>query len=241
MLFTSNNCVIYSKDPDLIGKLVMHGHKVYYDSDIARLIHKAEETHPDLIVIDLFKQLPAGEIDAFIHIHGHIIIRGAIPPDMAPLMENLKVMIMPANTPNDIIIEKIAHINEQPGVKSTKPHVLIIEDNLDIQEMYVIAFRSRWYDVSAASDGLDGVTKAVSIKPDIIILDIMMPHMDGFEVLHALKNNTALQSVVIVNSNLEWVDEEKKVKELWADYFLRKSHYTPLEVISFIETQILKI
>jgi hypothetical protein len=143
MLFTSNNCVIYSKDPDLIGKLVMHGHKVYYDSDITRLIHKAEETHPDLIVIDLFKQVPPSEIDAFIHIHGHIIIRGIVPADMSPLLENLKVMIIPADTPNDIIIEKIAHINEQSGIQNAKPHVLIIEDNLDIQEMYMIAFQSR--------------------------------------------------------------------------------------------------
>jgi DNA-binding response OmpR family regulator len=140
-----------------------------------------------------------------------------------------------------VIIEKIAHIDDRPMWNLIKPHVLIIEDNLDIQEMYMIAFHSKWYSVTASSDGLDGVTKAVSIKPDIIILDIMMPHMDGFEVLHTLKNNTTLKSTVIVNSNLEWVDEEKKVKELWADYFLRKSHYTPLEVIEFIETYILKM
>lgn len=47
------------------------------------------------------------------------------------------------------------------------------------------------------------MTKAVNLRPEIIILDIMMPHMDGFEVLHTLKNNTSLQTTVIVNSNLE--------------------------------------
>jgi hydroxyacyl-ACP dehydratase HTD2-like protein with hotdog domain len=114
MLFTSNNCIIYSKDPDLIGKLILNGHKVYYDSDISRLIRKAEESHPDLIVIDLFKQLLPDEIDAFIHIHGHIIIRGIIPANLSPLIDNTKVIIVPTNTSNDVIIEKIAHIDDRP-------------------------------------------------------------------------------------------------------------------------------
>lgn len=66
-----------------------------------------------------------------------------------------------------------------------------------------------------------------------------MPHMDGFEVLHTLKYNTSIRPVVIVNSNLEGVDEEKKVKDLGADFFLRKSQFTPLEVVAFIEKNIL--
>ena len=110
---------------------------------------------------------------------------------------------MDATSSNDAIIEKISHINEQTQKTDTRPHILIIEDNADILEMYDIAFRSRGYEVSTALDGLDGVTKAVALSPNVIILDIMMPHMDGFEVLHTLKNNTSLKSVVIVNSNLE--------------------------------------
>ena len=55
----------------------------------------------------------------------------------------------------------------------------------------------------SAYDGLDGITKAAQIKPDIIILDIMMPNMDGFEMLKVLKSNTSLSTKVIVNTNLE--------------------------------------
>jgi CheY-like chemotaxis protein len=69
--------------------------------------------------------------------------------------------------------------------------------------MYVLSFHSRGYTVYEADDGLDGMTKAAMHQPTIIILDIMMPHMDGFEVLHALKNNTSIRPIVIVNSNLE--------------------------------------
>ncbi len=68
----------------------------------------------------------------------------------------------------------------------------------------------------------------------------MMPNMDGFEVLQALRNNTSLKSLIITNSNLEGVNEEKKVKELGSDYFLRKSEYTPLDVVNFIEAIIKK-
>ena len=102
--------------------------------------------------------------------------------------------------------------------------------------MYELAFQSKWYEVTRALDGLTGVTKAVTLRPDVIILDIMMPNMDGFEVLQALRNNTSLRSLIITNSNLEWVNEEKKVKELGSDFFLRKSEYTPLDVVGFIES-----
>jgi CheY-like chemotaxis protein len=69
--------------------------------------------------------------------------------------------------------------------------------------MYELAFQSKGYEVTRALDGLTGVTKAVTLRPDVIILDIMMPNMDGFEVLQALRNNTSLRSLIITNSNLE--------------------------------------
>lgn len=239
MLFTSNNCIIYSKDADLIGKLIMHWHKVHYDSDIKRTIQKVEELHPNLVIFDLFKHLEAQEIDAIIQIHSHVIIRWTLPEDIIKKIDAKNVIIIPPNTTNEDIINRIAHINETVnGSEKNKRKVLIIEDNTDILEMYAVAFQSKWYDVDEALDGLIGITKAATFHPDIIILDIMMPHMDGFEVLYTLRNNTTLSATIIVNSNLEWINEEQKVKQLWADYFLRKSEYTPLDVIAFIEKNI---
>ena len=241
MPFPSNNCIVYSKDADLVWKLVMHGHSVHYDSDIGHLVEKIWEIHPDLIILDIFKEIDLSYIDVLIQVHGYIIIRWSLPIESMSLWDAKKIILLPSDTNNDAIIEKIIHLHDSLDEKNLtgKPKILIIEDNPDILEMYSVAFTSRGYDISLATDGLSGMTKAVTIRPEIIILDIMMPHMDGFEVLHALKNNTSLEATVIVNSNLEWVDEEAKVKELWAEYFLRKSHYTPLDVVNFIETEIL--
>ena len=243
MSFISNNCIVYSSDADLIGKLVISGHKVHYDEDIMSLVRKIGEINPDLIILDLWKEVDPSYINALIQINGYLLIRGSLPLSIISEVNNKKIIFFPIEASNNVIIEKIAHLGDISNEKkpSEKRRVLIIEDNLDILEMYSVAFTSRWYDVSLATDWLSGMTKAVNLRPEIIILDIMMPHMDGFEVLHTLKNNTSLQTTVIVNSNLEWVDEEKKVKELWADYFLRKSSYTPLDVVSFIEKEVLHV
>ncbi len=241
MSFISNNCIVYSPDADLIWKLVISGHKVHYDEDILSLVKKISEINPDLTVLDLWKEVDPSYITALIQINGYLIIRGSLPLSIISEVNNEKIILFPTQASNTAIMEKIAHLGDTSDERglSAKKKVLIIEDNLDILEMYSVAFTSRGYDVSLAADWLSGMTKAVNLRPEIIILDIMMPHMDGFEVLHTLKNNTSLQSTVIVNTNLEGVDEEKKVKELWADYFLRKSNYTPLDVVSFIEKEVL--
>ena len=78
---------------------------------------------------------------------------------------------------------------------------------------------------------MDGITKAAEWKPDVILLDIMMPQMDGYEVLNALKNNTSLAVKVVVNSNLEQEKDAQKALEMGADLYLKKSEYTPFEAV----------
>ncbi len=109
--------------------------------------------------------------------------------------------------------------------------VLIIEDNKDIGEMFRIAFEERKFSVKISNDGLNGITVAVEFKPQIILVDIMMPQMDGFEFLKALKSNTSLDSKVIVISNMSQKKDEEKACKLGADYFLRKSDYTPYQIV----------
>jgi CheY-like chemotaxis protein len=230
----NDNCVIYTKDPEIIGKLVIRGYKIHYDEDLSSLIIKIGEIHPDSLVATILHEVNKYPITTLIEIRWHILIAGGIPHDM---VTHPNICILPEDSPSEKILEEVIENIELNDKKPQwdKIKILIIEDNADILEMYNVAFASKWYDISLAADGLSGMTKAVTLRPEIIILDIMMPHMDGFEVLHALKENTSLDSTVIVNSNLEWVDEEKRVKDLGADYFFRKSNCTPLDIIDFIE------
>lgn len=242
MIFKSQNCIIASHDTDLIGKLVMNGHIVHYDEGLANLAIAHEKIQPDLVILDMGVAIDQDIIDVLKEFTGIIIIRGVLTPStVIPPLDEQKIIVMPPNLSNDTIIDRITHLHDTPIWPTGKEQksILIIEDNTDIVEMYTLAFQSRGYKVASALNGLIGITKAVSERPDVIILDIMMPEMDWFEVLQTLKNNTNVHTKIVVNSNLEWVDEESRVKTLWADYFLRKSQYTPLDVVEFIEKQII--
>lgn len=118
---------------------------------------------------------------------------------------------------------------------SNNPKILIIEDNQDLNDMFKIAFEAEGFDVEIALEGLTGVTKAVEFKPDVILLDIMMPQMDGFETLEAIRKNTSLDTVIIINSNLE---DDKKVlqaKQMGALDYLKKAEYTPMETVDKVK------
>lgn len=116
-----------------------------------------------------------------------------------------------------------------------KLKVLIIEDNEDLNEMFKTAFEEKGYDVEISLNGMDGITKAPEFDPDVILLDIMMPQMDGYEVLQALKNNSSLKAKVVINSNLEQDKDADKALKLGADLYLKKSEYTPFEAVEKVE------
>jgi CheY-like chemotaxis protein len=76
--------------------------------------------------------------------------------------------------------------------------VLVIDDDCDLAILSTLWVRAAGYDVMSASDGASGLAAAESYRPDIILLDIMMPGMDGFEVSRRLKTNPVLAHIPIV-------------------------------------------
>lgn len=113
--------------------------------------------------------------------------------------------------------------------------VLIIDDHAEIREMYESVLTTKGYDVRTEENGLTGAMQVIEFKPDVILLDIMMPQMDGFAVLDALKNNQMITSKIIVISNLENKQDEDRALSSGADKFLRKSAYTPEQITEEIE------
>lgn len=115
---------------------------------------------------------------------------------------------------------------------SKKVTVLIVEDEKMLAEMYATKFTMEGFEAATANDGAAGLEKAKSIHPDIILLDVIMPKLDGFAVLKELRDDGTLKKTpVILLTNLGQDEDVKKGKELGAtDYFVKANH-TPAEVV----------
>jgi len=76
--------------------------------------------------------------------------------------------------------------------------VLLVEDNESVRELIKVLLETEGYQIVEAVDGRDGLSKAQSIKPDLMILDLMMPGLDGETVLNTLRQNDSLAEIPIL-------------------------------------------
>ena len=79
-----------------------------------------------------------------------------------------------------------------------KKKILLVEDDIDFADATKLILESKSYDVTVAHDGKEGLKKAQTTKPNLIILDVMMPEMDGYEVCAKLKSDPKYQHIPIL-------------------------------------------
>ena len=116
------------------------------------------------------------------------------------------------------------------------PKILIVEDDPFLSEMYSTKLTQENFEVELAIDGKEALKKVKDIKPDLVLLDIVLPKMDGFEVLQKIKKDTALSNIkVIALTNLGQKEEVEKGLGFGADDYIVKAHFTPSEVINKIK------
>ncbi len=123
-------------------------------------------------------------------------------------------------------------------MSDTKPTrtILIVEDDSFLLSMYVTKMEMSEYSVLQAVDGKQALKLALEKMPDLILLDILLPAMDGFEVLKALRENPKGKDMpVILLTNLGQKEEIEKGLAMGASDYLIKAHFTPQEVMSKIE------
>jgi len=114
--------------------------------------------------------------------------------------------------------------------------ILFIEDESALQKTFGDILKNKGYGVLKALDGESGLRSAQGERPDLILLDLILPKMDGFEVLKELKENEETKSIpVIILTNLEETEDIQKALELGATTYLVKSSYTLEEVVNKIE------
>jgi len=110
--------------------------------------------------------------------------------------------------------------------------VLIVDDDIDTRSIYAEAMRSANFDVTEANDGLEGLEQVNKNVPDLIISGIIMPRMDGFQFVEALKKNVATSQVpVMFFSHLGREEDERRSKELGVKDFLIQNMTPPNEMI----------
>ena len=122
-----------------------------------------------------------------------------------------------------------------------KKKILLAEDEKMIADMYSTKFTLEGYEVVTARDGAEALAMAKSEKPDIILLDIIMPKLDGFVVLKSIREDAILKSTpVILLTNLGQEDDIKKGKQLGADDYFVKANHSPQEIVEKVKTVLAK-
>lgn len=117
-----------------------------------------------------------------------------------------------------------------------KHRILLIEDDSFLSGMYDTKLKLEGFDVVLAEDGAKGLELAVSQNPDIILLDIILPKMDGFSVLKHLRDNPDAKNIpVILMTNLGQKEDVEKGIALGAKDYLVKAHFMPSEVVEKIK------
>lgn len=119
--------------------------------------------------------------------------------------------------------------------------ILIAEDEEVLQKVLVEKFQNEKYALRTVTRGTEVLETSEVFKPDCILLDLMLPGMDGFEVLKQLKSDPELKQIpVIVLSNLGQDDEIKRVLALGAVDYLVKTQHPIDEVVEKVHMHVLK-
>jgi len=113
--------------------------------------------------------------------------------------------------------------------------ILIVEDDPLMSRVYCTTFKIKGYEVEAAMDGEEGITKTSSFRPDLVLLDVMMPKKNGFEVLNTLKSDPSTRSIpVVMLTNLAGEKDMETALACGALKYIVKSDHDPDKVADMI-------
>lgn len=124
----------------------------------------------------------------------------------------------------------------------TRAKILLIEDEEMLANMYEVKFQNEGFDITKALDGASGLELAKTIKLDLVLLDVIMPKMDGFSVLKSIREDASIKDLpVILLTNLGQDEDVQKGKELGVVGYLVKANVTPAEVVEAAKRELAKL
>lgn len=121
-------------------------------------------------------------------------------------------------------------------MEGEKKKVLIIDDDTTIADMYLLKFRREGFDADAVTEAANALSFIQKKEPDVILLDIVMSHMDGFEILSALNSmDLKKKPKVIFLTNVGQKEEAARGLKLGAEDYIVKANFTPSEVVEKVK------
>ncbi len=116
-----------------------------------------------------------------------------------------------------------------------KQKIAVIEDEISICDMYRMKLAGAGYDVKVAHDGQDGLNLLEDFKPELILLDLKMPVMNGDEMLAKLRETDwGAEIRVIVLTNISRDEAPRTLQFLHIDRYIVKAHHTPTQVLQIV-------
>lgn len=127
-------------------------------------------------------------------------------------------------------------MNDTQGEQKNKQSILIVEDERAIREIYSQKLAEEGFSVYVADDGISGIAQAMQHKPDLILLDVKMPNMDGFEMLKALRAKgewgSRVPIIFLTNVDSSTGDAMTAIEETGPAYYIIKSSTNPSDIVS---------
>ena len=118
----------------------------------------------------------------------------------------------------------------------TKKKILLVEDDAALANVYKTRLEMEGFDVRHVDNGEDALTNAIEYRPDLIVLDVMMPKINGFDVLDLLRNTPETMSMrVVMLTALSQAKDKERAEQLGADDYLVKSQVVISDVVGRIK------
>jgi two-component system phosphate regulon response regulator PhoB len=119
--------------------------------------------------------------------------------------------------------------------QAAQPRILLVEDDLALATAYKVRMEAEGFAVRHCPDGEDALQEALDYHPDLILLDIMMPKISGYDVLDILRHTPATaHTKIVILTALSQPSDQQRAKELGADEFLIKSQAVISDVMNRI-------
>ncbi len=128
---------------------------------------------------------------------------------------------------------------QQPQNSGLTKRILLVEDDDALAGVYLVRLQAEGFDVKRVANGEDALAAAISYKPDLVLLDVMMPKVSGFDVLDILRNTpeTANLKIIILTALSQNSDKQRAIA-LGVDDYLVKSQVVITDVIDRIKSHL---